>query len=117
VAAFAISVYEFGGDEEGYFVSENERLWEWLIASNCTNNDIPAHLEGHLRVLAPEGFVFYDDMLVPLDADILKRATEAELKDWGYVAAKSPEDEKGTLLILSPYHFPHAGDVEGVQCT
>lgn len=152
---FAIKLYEFGGEDD-YFVCEDERLWEWLTVSNYIARDIPEHLPGHLRVPAPEGYVFYDDMLVPLDSaigrntagpnlsylsnawmpgkmhvlapdgcifygdkmvsvesSIVKNAMKTELMSWGYVSAKSPEDDKGNLLILSPYHFLMPLELDG----
>lgn len=110
MSTFVIKVYEFGGGDHLY-VCEDERLWEWLIAEDVLlghrgGEDTRPHFEGgSLRVLCPEGYVFYANILVPFRSDVAINPFKPILSDFGYVSANFPDADKIHMLIISPCDY------------
>lgn len=110
MSTFVIKMYEFGVGDQLY-VCEDERLWDWLLDENVflshgfREDPHPDSDGGSLRVLSPKGFVFADEMMVPLSAAFAMPPTQATLCDWGYVAADNRDADRAKMLIFSPYHY------------
>lgn len=104
MSAFVIKIYEFGVGDKLY-ASTNEKLWEWLISDEnlLGLRAGEVYAEGSMRVLCPEGFVFYDGMLVPLESNLAVYPPEPKLCDFTYISGSRADLEKVLLLILNPY--------------
>ena len=103
MSLFAVNMYELGG-EDHFFVSEDERLWEWLLADNITDKYIPVYLSGSVKLLAPAGHGFYGSRLVEEDPHVatpLKAITSLSdiLRNYSFISAQSPDETKASLLI------------------
>lgn len=93
MTAFGIIASEFNGPDE-HFVSEDEKLYEWLVANNyglLEDDDYP--------VPAPEGYVFRCGSLFLKDDPKIEGLDESELMDVYWVSVGSPENDKALCLL------------------
>lgn len=92
MSSFGIRASEFRGEVE-YYVSEDEVLYQWLIADNFE----PSIRDGQYIVRAPEGYVFGENGLVSEQSEEFKDLVDSSLTE--YVTVGSPANDKGLLAM------------------
>jgi hypothetical protein len=93
MTTFGIIASEFASSDE-YYVSEDEILFEWLVANNYGDPE-----DNYRPVPAPEGYIFKCGSLFSKDSPELKGLDESELKDVGWVSWGSSDNDKAIMLM------------------
>lgn len=93
MTAFGIIASEFNGPDEHY-VSDDERLYEWLIANNYGKLE-----DSSYPVPAPDGYVFKCGSLFRVDDPRIEDHDPSELADIEWVSIGSSENDKALCLL------------------
>lgn len=94
MTAFGIITSEFRESDQ-YYVSEDNVLFDWLLA----NNYLPSDRDSQYFVQAPVGYKFYQGSLVFEDSPETDEGNEGTARDVAYVSFGSPENDKAIMLL------------------
>lgn len=86
-----------GGDDDEHYVSEDNILWDWLVAKNYE----PSGHDSFYRVSAPAGYIFDCDNLYPMDDEELANRTSSA----AHVTVESSENDKAHMLMLCAMRY------------
>jgi hypothetical protein len=82
-----------------YWVGEDFRLFDWLKSEETEPSGLPYRAEKMRIVRPPEGYAFrYGSSLLALDSETTEALNGEGLSSRGYVTAKSPRDDKASMI-------------------